>query len=110
MKMAKKIVSAKFRGTLVRRLEVNERSMPTGKRSPQFPLVIEPGNSSRSAGLPEFLNDNSQRVLESLHRFGAVLLRGWDVGTERDFERAILSIQGILPFKRHFKIQSSKKH
>lgn len=107
--MAKKIVSAKFRGTLVRRLEVNERSMPTGKRSPQFPLVIEPGNSSRSTELPEFLNDNSQKVLESLHRFGAVLLRGWDVTTERDFERAILNIQGILPFKRHFKIEADRR-
>ncbi|MCX7114509.1 MAG: TauD/TfdA family dioxygenase [Gammaproteobacteria bacterium] len=60
-----------------------------------MPLVLEASGSTDLPFLNSFLKTHSAQLLEDIATHGAVLLRGFDVATDADFENAILSIQGF---------------
>lgn len=59
------------------------------------PLVIEPLKSSSVSFLHEFLQSHSAQIRAALVRHGALLIRGFDVTSSRDFEQTILRIRGM---------------
>jgi len=89
-------------GVLTRFLEARERPYLTGEA--QMPLVIEPiAEGSRSlASLKAFLSKRSAEVKGALYEHGAVLLRGFQVASESDFEESLLSIHGVQAMNRYF--------
>lgn len=89
-------------GVITRFLEDHERPYPTGEA--RLPLVIEPaGERSRNLSfLKAFLSKRSVAVKSALYDYGAVLLRGFQVASEPDFEESLLSIQGVQAMSCYF--------
>lgn len=64
----------------------------------EMPLVIEAKERMDVAFLQQYLTANSKQVIDEMAKYGAVLLRGFNVQSEEEFEKIILSIpefQGI---------------
>lgn len=89
-----------FAGAASRLIEDHERPYRTEERT--VPLVIEPTAPHGEKGLTGFLLENSERVLKAVYAHGAVLFRGFDVESDRDFEEAILSVRGLRPMNGYF--------
>jgi hypothetical protein len=91
-----------------RTLLPKERNFPTN--SPELPLVIEPQNTKEAApaSLNEYLFKNSGFIKEAVQQLGAVLLRGFDVTADKDFEEAITSIQGMNPMNDYFMVERGR--
>jgi len=90
-------MAQRYSEVISRTLRRAERRVPTNQE--ETPLVIEPHTSPSVGFLREFLGHYSSTLLEDLARFGAILLRGFDVETCDDFERHILSIRGMRGMK-----------
>ncbi|MFI4963314.1 MAG: TauD/TfdA family dioxygenase [Legionellales bacterium] len=79
-----------YKGVVSRFLRPDERLIVSDEQ--EMPLVIEPAGSTSLPFLKQFLVDNSTQIIDDLAHYGAVLLRGFDVETDEDFEQTVLSI------------------
>src|SRR5579862_2924734 len=86
-------MSVAYEGVNVRALTDDERYISTARK--ELPLVIEPKSTSDFAYLQRFLKTHSSVILRDIARVGAVLLRGFDVRTDTDFEKAVSSVEGL---------------
>lgn len=80
--------------------DVNTRFLHSHERlisskADELPLVIEPKQETSMYFLKNFLSSHSREILEEISTYGAILLRGFDVSSETDFESALLSIHGL---------------
>lgn len=82
-------------GIKTRFLRNDERLIPSKEN--KLPLVIEPASPEFAAGdvIRSFLSTNSYQIIENLASYGAILLRGFDIHSTKEFEKTILSIQGM---------------
>ncbi|MDP1603155.1 MAG: TauD/TfdA family dioxygenase [Legionella sp.] len=84
----------RYSGMTTRFLREDERLFSTMEET--LPLVIEPVDNSWDANaLQAFLTNNSKAILDDIATYGAVLLRGFTVGSTKEFEQTVLSIQGM---------------
>ncbi len=84
-------MSEEYAGVTTRFLRNEERLVVSEEK--EMPLVIEARDQKDVSFLQNFLTTNSTQFLADVSQYGAVLLRGFDVATEADFEKVILSIQ-----------------
>lgn len=85
-----------YQGVITRFLRDEERLIISNER--EMPLVIEPAERKDLAFLQEFLANNSDQIILDMARYGAVLLRGFEVDSDEAFEKTVLSLpqfQGI---------------
>lgn len=82
----------RYEGVTTRFLRDDEHLVPS---DPQMPLVIEAKDRKDIKFLQEFLKANSDKLMEDVGTYGALLFRGFDVRSDKDFETAILSIDGL---------------
>lgn len=82
-----------YSGVVARIIRENERLVTTIEK--QTPLVIEPEHATDTESLQAFLASNSLEILSDIACHGAVLLRGFNVNSESDFEKIVLSIRGM---------------
>ena len=68
----------------------------------EMPLVIEAKSNATPSFLQNFLHEHSATILNDIATYGAVLLRGFDVISEQDFEKSVLSIQGLQGISEAF--------
>lgn len=68
----------------------------------EMPLVIEAKEHSSLTFLHEFLQTHSAQIQQEISRYGAVLLRGFQINNEADFENTVLSIQGMQGISEAF--------
>ncbi|WP_437896077.1 TauD/TfdA family dioxygenase [Sorangium sp. So ce124] len=64
-------------------------------REAHTPLVIEPRRSTSVGFLKELLASHSSEIIGDIAAHGAILLRGFDIGSPSSFEDVVLSIQGL---------------
>lgn len=83
----------RYEGVTVRFLNKDERLVPTAES--ELPLVIEARDRKDVKFLQEFLDKNSAKLLEDCGKYGALLFRGFDIQTDRDFEHTLLKIKGL---------------
>jgi len=83
----------RYEGVTTRFLRSDERLMESDAN--ELPFVIEAHHSKDVNFLQTFLAKYSTQILEDIAQYGAVLLRGFDVQSEHDFENTILKIQGF---------------
>lgn len=83
-----------------RRLRPDEKMIVS--QDCEMPLVIEAKSQRDLPFLKNFLNKHSEKILSDISKHGAVLLRGFQVSSEYDFEDAILSIQGLRGIRHAF--------
>lgn len=84
----------RYPGVVVDILSTAERRVPTGETA--TPLVIRPLKSASSEFLSEFLASNSPQILADISRHGALLMRGFEIDSDIDFEKQLLSIRGVV--------------
>ncbi len=76
----------------------------------EMPLVIEAMGSKDVHYLQSFLSRQSEQILKDIATYGAVLLRGFDVASEEDFEKTVLSIQGMQGISEAFMSEEGRVH
>jgi alpha-ketoglutarate-dependent taurine dioxygenase len=82
-----------YSGVKIRTLSAKERFARISRS--EIPMVIEPSGSSDLSSLRTFLDSHSDQILRDIGIFGAVLVRGFAVRTDSDFESAVLSVRGM---------------
>lgn len=76
----------------------------------ELPLVIEPKSANDSQFLQDFLASNSTKIFEDLAHYGAILLRGFEINSDEQFEKTILSIQGMQGISEAFMSEEGRTH
>lgn len=89
-----------YAGVITRFLRQEERLISSKEN--EMPLVIEAKDSTDIKFLQEFLSTHSTHLLNDIAKYGAVLLRGFDISTEADFEKTVLSIKGFKGISEAF--------
>lgn len=87
-------------GAVIRDLRPDERPYPTFEQG--LPLLVEARGARSLASLRELLAARSDDLFRQIYEHGAVLLRGFDVGSAADFEQAVVSIRGLSPMPGYF--------
>ena len=76
-------------------------SLPPDRASPgsdkPFPLVLEPARARSLEWLLRAVRAEAEALTNALTRHGAILLRGFDVGSEADFEQVLLAFPTLRP-------------
>ncbi|MBA2655946.1 MAG: TauD/TfdA family dioxygenase [Tatlockia sp.] len=75
-----------------------------------MPLVIEAKIATSPLFLQNFLRSNSTIILEDIVTYGAVLLRGFDINSDEDFEKTVLSIEGFRGISDAFMSEEGRTH
>jgi alpha-ketoglutarate-dependent taurine dioxygenase len=97
----------RYVGVTTRYLRAEERCFSYSEQ--QTPLVIEPLNSPSMGFLGSFLHSHSTKVLEDIAIHGAVLFRGFDFTSIAEFERQVLSIDGIQAMSEMFMSEPGRR-
>lgn len=90
----------RWEGVSTRTLRPAECLLPSGER--ELPLVVEPVQGRSVGFVRDFLRANSAQFLVSLARHGAILLRGFDITAESDFEDALASLTEFRAMDGYF--------
>jgi hypothetical protein len=75
-----------------------------------MPLVIEAKDSKECDFLQEFLASNSKQIIDDISHYGAVLLRGFNISTDEQFEKIILSIPDFHGISEAFMSEHGRLH
>ena len=97
-----------FTGVTTRFLRPEERLMAAHDNN--MPLVIEATEATSVQFLKDFLATHSTQILDQISAYGAVLLRGFDVVSDEDFETSVLSIQGFKGISDVFMSEEGRTH
>ena len=97
-----------YLGVTTRFLRSDERQMLS--QDPELPLVIEAKDSKDINYLQNFLTTYSTKIIEDMAKYGAVLLRGFAVNTDSDFENTVLSIKGLRGISEAFMSEQGRIH
>jgi len=91
----------RYHGVTTRFLRENERLIPTKEN--KLPFVIEPATAELGSVdfLQSFLSMHSNNIMHDIATYGAVLLRGFNITSTKEFEKTILTIDGMQGM-RHF--------
>lgn len=82
-----------YDGVTTRFLRKEEHLIPSSET--EMPLVLEAKERKDVKFLQDFLKANSEKLMEDVGKYGALLFRGFDIQTDKDFEDTILSIKGL---------------
>lgn len=82
-----------YDGVTTRFLRKDEHLINTSET--EMPLVFEAKEHKDLKFLQNFLQANSEKLMEDVGKYGALLFRGFEIQSDKDFENAILSIKGL---------------
>lgn len=95
-----KSLTNRYEGVTARFLREEEHLIPSSEK--EMPLVLEAQERKDLPFLEEFLKANSEKLIEDAGKYGALLFRGFDIKSDQDFEKAILSIKGLQGISETF--------
>lgn len=82
-----------YAAVTTRFLRPDERQVLSNEK--EMPFVIEAKEDKSLAFLQAFLISHSDKILHDMAKYGAVLLRGFSISSEEEFEKTVLSIRGM---------------
>ncbi|HHF7375935.1 TauD/TfdA family dioxygenase [Legionella bozemanae] len=97
-----------YQGVVTRFLRQEERLILSEEK--EMPRVIEAEGSTDVAFLQQFLASNSKQIIEDMAHYGAVLLRGFNISTDEQFEKIILSIPEFRGISEAFMSENGRVH
>lgn len=97
-----------YAGVITRFLRDDERLILSAEK--EMPLVLEAHTETDCAFLQKFLAANATKLIEDLANYGAVLLRGFDISTDAQFEKIILSIPDFHGISDAFMSENGRDH
>ncbi len=74
----------------------------------EMPLVIEAETIKTSTFLSEFLTENADQIIVDMAKYGAVLLRGFDISSDEQFEKIVLSIPQLEGISEAFMSENGR--
>lgn len=102
-------MNQKYPNVITRFLSQKERLILS--RESEMPLVIEASNNNKSTEfLHQFLSSHSSQILEDVAKYGAILLRGFEIRSDEDFENTILSIPEFKGISEAFMSEYGRIH
>lgn len=101
------MISNNYDGVTTRFLRQDERLINTSET--EMPLVFEAKEHKDLNFLQDFLNANSENLMEDAGKYGALLFRGFDIQSDKDFEKAILSINGLHGISEAFMAEHGRE-
>lgn len=90
-----------------RLLRNDERLINTSET--EMPLVFEAKERKDLKFLQQFLQANSEKLMEDVGKHGALLFRGFDIPDDKAFEEAILSINGLHGIRDAFMAEHGRE-
>lgn len=84
----------------IRFLRPDERLIQSDEQ--EMPLVIEAKQKKDVPFLRQFLKTHGQAILDDIENVGAVLLRGFSIQSDEDFERAMLALKPYVGIQEAF--------
>ncbi|MFT4059644.1 MAG: TauD/TfdA family dioxygenase [Legionella sp.] len=97
-----------YSGVITRFLRDDERLILSEEK--EMPLVLEAHRETSSEYLQQFLAASATKLIEDMAQYGAVLLRGFDVNTDEQFEKTILSIPDFQAISEAFMSENGRDH
>lgn len=97
----------RYEGVTARFLRKDEHLIQSSEK--EMPLVIEAKEQKSLKFLQEFLKVNSEKLIEDVGKYGALLFRGFAVQSDKDFEEAILSIGGLHGISNAFMAEHGRE-
>lgn len=97
-----------YQDVIVRFLRDDERLMLSEEK--EMPLVIEADQETNLPFLQQFLATHSQQIINDMAHYGAILLRGFDLTTDEEFEKIILSIPEFQGISEAFMAENGRIH
>ncbi|KTD55583.1 hypothetical protein Lsan_3135 [Legionella santicrucis] len=97
-----------YQGVITRFLRKDERLILSEEQ--QMPLVIEADKVADLEFLQQFLKSYSCQIIQDMAQYGAVLLRGFNIDTEEQFENIILSISEFRGISEAFMSENGRVH
>lgn len=97
-----------YQGVTTRFLRDDERLILSSEKN--MPLVIEAKDNKDIAFLHQFLQQHSREILDDIAKYGAVLLRGFNVASDADFENTVLSVNGLQGISDAFMSEQGRIH
>ncbi|MGC1181505.1 TauD/TfdA family dioxygenase, partial [Legionella sp.] len=76
----------------------------------EMPLVIEAEGETCCEFLQQFVAKNATKLLEDMANYGAILLRGFDISSDEQFEKTILSIPDFCGISEAFMSENGRDH
>lgn len=95
-----------YPGVITRYLRPDERFIQSDEH--EMPLVIEADQAKDLDFLHEFLHTNATQILADIAQYGAILLRGFAVAEEGDFQSTVLSIDGLRGIEHAFMAEEGR--
>ncbi len=102
------IMNNRYADVITRFLRDDERLILSEEK--ELPLVIEAKKAKDITFLQNFLSSNSVEILEDIAKYGAVLLRGFDINSDENFENTVLSIKGFRGISDAFMSEEGRTH
>lgn len=97
-----------YLGVITRFLRHDERLILSNEN--EMPLVIEASGKTDLIFLEQFLSHHSEQLIQDLSEYGAILLRGFDIRSDADFEKSVLSIKGFQGISDAFMSEEGRIH
>lgn len=97
-----------YTGVNTRFLRADERHILSKEQ--EMPLVIEATTHNDIPFLHNFLASNSKNICLDIAKYGAVLLRGFNVSSDEQFEQTILSISEFRGISDAFMAENGRTH
>src|ERR1700759_852247 len=97
---------SRYPSATTRLLTAAERAISTSELA--TPLVIEAAARRDLSFLKDLLQSRSAELIADVATHGAVLLRGFEIVTDRDFAAAVLSIPTMLGMDRMFMAEEGR--
>lgn len=96
----------KYNKVITRFLRDDERLILSEEK--EMPLVIEAMDECSSEFIQRFLTDNASKILADMAKYGAVLLRGFDINSDEEFEKTVLSIPSFKGISDAFMAENGR--
>lgn len=101
-------MSHNYEGVTQRFLRDDERLVLSDEK--EMPLVIEANGDTRLVFLQQFIATNSTKLFSDIAEYGAILFRGFDVASDRDFENTMVNIPGFRGITEAFMSEEGRIH
>jgi hypothetical protein len=97
-----------YTGVCTRFLRDDERFILSYEK--EMPLVIEAQGIKTAAFLHQFLTANASQLVADIAKYGAVLFRGFDIDSDQQFEKAMMSIPDFHGISEAFMSENGRTH
>lgn len=100
------MIQHNYPGVITRHLRPDERFIQSDEQD--MPLVIEADKAHDVDFLQTFLQSHATQIKADIAHYGAVLLRGFAIKNEEDFQSTVLSIDGLRGIEHAFMAEEGR--